>query len=112
MNILYDACSEQIALIDFEGSQLHDRNRSGRPPKRARHNKQADGHQHSYSSQFSHNRTARGPRRLLAVNARLPELGKASGWAPFDPFAADVWQLGDTLLYVSSSTVHARTSIP
>ena len=39
---------------------------------------------------------ARSKGSLLAVNARLPELADPA----FDPFAADVWELGDTFLQV------------
>ena len=66
MNVLYDEARQRPSLIDFEGCQVF---REG--------------------ILDAGKRSALPHRPPLAVNARLPELGK-----PFDPFAADCWMLG------------------
>ncbi|CAD6567918.1 MAG: hypothetical protein CYPHOPRED_002165 [Cyphobasidiales sp. Tagirdzhanova-0007] len=67
-NILYDYRTKKPSFIDFEGCQL-----------------------------FAASQIRKTPgRRLIAVNARLPELGQLV----IDPFAADVWELGDLFLHM------------
>ena len=67
MNVLYDEVRQRPSFIDFEGCQVFRKAISD-----------------------ASRRSALPYRPPLAVNARLPELGKL-----FDPFAADCWMLGE-----------------
>ena len=70
MNVLYDGCTSRPTFIDFEGCQLVGNGTS--------------------IDKLTHKQKVALWKPPLAVNARLPELGK-----PFDPFAADCWMLGE-----------------
>jgi hypothetical protein len=70
-NILSSTHPNRVSFIDFEGSLIiPDQN---------------------------HTQDALVGKKLLAVNARLPELGDKTA---INPFAADVWQLADMFLQV------------